>query len=297
MSTRFILYCTLLFVVILLGTVLSTGAAPTALLETMYFGDPGIRIDEAQCRAAGIDSALEAVLVVALAGGGTEAVYRSPDGSSFVMDAQPGSEIVDPRWMNWPGVEGAWFRVAVSEQGQLLAFRSDRSTFEEQIELTGELPDGAVSHACALINASGDMILLIAVETSPTATVLAVSLMLEDLDCLALESSNDTGVTVDMGSSFGTVVLSDGRIRLYTSVAGKIMSAISDNGGTKFAPEPGVRVAPGDFTSLSVQALSDPRCVHLADGRYRLYMTARISPSDGTGSQAIVSATTPTAVW
>ena len=297
MSTRFILYCTLLFVVILLGTVLSTGAAPTALLETMYFGDPGIRIDEAQCRAAGIDPALEAVLIVALAGGGTEAVYRSADGSSFVMDAQPGSEIVDPRWMNWPGVEGTWFRVAVSEQGQLLAFRSDRSTFEEQIELTGELPDGAVSHACALINASGDMILLIAVETGPTATVLAVSLVLEDPDRLALESSNDTGVTVDMGSSFGAVVLSDGRIRLYTSVAGKIMSAISDNGGTKFAPEPGVRVAPGDFTSLSVQALSDPRCVHLADGRYRLYMTARISPSDGTGSQAIVSATTPTAVW
>ncbi|MBN1857689.1 hypothetical protein JW848_00625 [Candidatus Bipolaricaulota bacterium] len=290
MSTRL----TLLFPLILLAAHFSAVGVPTALLETMYFGDPAIRIEGATCQAAWLDLGSEDVVVVARDEGGSEAIYTSPDGVVFVED----SDLVhDPRWIEWPGVEGTWLRIFVSGEEGLLALRAGCSGVPERIELIGDLPVGAVSHAFALSNLSGDTILLSAVATGTMSAVLTAPLMMESPDRLVLGSSDATGIVCDSRSSFGTCVLSDGRMRVYTSDAGRIVSWISDDGGVHFTAEAGIRVSPDDFAGLPVQSLSDPRCVHLADGRYRLYMTGFLLGDDGVSTPAILSATAPVAVW
>ncbi len=98
--------------------------------------------------------------------------------------------------------------------------------------------------------------------------------------------------------------LPGGRIRLFTMVGGgparpgvsrccSIYSWISEDDGETFTQEPGVRLAPLDFTDLDVYSLHDPFVVRLHDGRYRMYVTARIL-ENGQTREAIVSATTRT---
>jgi len=297
MSTRFILYCTLLFVLILPVTVLSTGAAPTALLETMYFSDPGIRIEAATCLAAGLELATEAIVIVAGSERRTEAIYTSPDGSIFSDEPDEGRGLMDPRWVEWPNIVDRWFRVSVSEQGDLLALQVSGSETPEAIELRGDLPTETPLQASVPADASGDLILLMTQTIGTNASVVVAPLALDDAGHAVVGPITETGIACDLQSSFSTVVLSDGRIRLYAAVDGKIMSWVREGGGVAFTAEAGVRIKPEDFAGLSVRSLSDPCCVHLADGRYRLYMTAEILVGDGTVSSAIVSATTPTPVW
>jgi len=287
----------MLFALILLVSSLSTAAAPTALLETMYFSDPGTRIEEATCLAAKIDTAAETVVILALDERGEEVMYTAPNGSVFSEDPVSGEERMDARWMKWPNTTDTWFLVSVSEQGELLGFQSSESGTPEAIELQGDLPTEAVLRASLLTDFTGDLILLMTQASGSNACVLGASVALDDAGRAVIGPHYETGITCDPQSSFSTTVFPDGRIRLYATVAGKVMSWIRENGGVAFVSEAGVRVKPEDFTDLSVQSLSDPCCVHLGDGRYRLYMTAQISTVDDTVSPAIVSATTPTPVW
>ena len=89
--------------------------------------------------------------------------------------------------------------------------------------------------------------------------------------------------------------LADGRWRLYyphvdsSGIPDGIASAIS-NDGLGFAAEPGLRLGP----LPGARFLSRPAIVRLADGRYRMYVSAR--PSSGrlpTGPFQIYSATSP----
>ncbi len=288
---------TILFASILLAACLTTAAAPTALLETMYFSDPGIRIEEATCLATGLDHAAEAVVICALGERASEAIYTSPDGLVFSGQPVRNHESIDPRWVKWPNTADTWFLMSVSEQGRLLGFQARGSGTPVEIELQGDLPVETVLRANVLTDVSGDLILLMAQAVGSSARVVGAAVELDDAGRAVIGPSYETGITCDPQSSFSTIVLPDGRIRLYAAVDGKIMSWISENGGVTFTAEAGVRVKPEDFVGLSVQSLSDPCCVHLTDGRYRLYMTAQVPADEGALSPVIVSATTPTPVW
>ena len=73
---------------------------------------------------------------------------------------------------------------------------------------------------------------------------------------------------------------------------GTIYSFVSDADLSTFAPEPGVRVKPTDFTELTVGAFYDPVVLRLPDGRYRMYVTAGLGANGSPDRQALVSATT-----
>lgn len=127
-------------------------------------------------------------------------------------------------------------------------------------------------------------------------------------DSFEFDRGNVLGDCYDVGERMNHVdqkhiILPGGRVRLFTMVGGggppqpgarrccRIHSWISDDGGDTFAPEPGVRLAPEDFTGFDVYSLNDPWVVRLRDGRYRMYVTALIF-ENGERRQAIVSATT-----
>ncbi len=289
--------CTILLALVLLVSCLATATAPTALLETMYFSDPGIRIEEATCLAAGLDTAAEAVVICALDEKASEAIYTSADGLVFSEHPVRDEGFMDPRWVKWPNTADTWFLVSVSEQGKLQGFQASGSGTLEEIDLHGDLPGETTVQASVLTDVSGDLMLLMAHAIGSNACVVGASVELDDAGRAVIGPSYETGITCDPQSSFSTIVLPGGRIRLYATVAGKVMSWIREDGSGAFTGEAGVRVKPEDFAGFSVQSLSNPCCVHLADGRFRLYMTAQIPAADGTASSAIVSATTPTPVW
>ncbi|MBI2957408.1 MAG: exo-alpha-sialidase [Chloroflexi bacterium] len=93
------------------------------------------------------------------------------------------------------------------------------------------------------------------------------------------------------------IVLSDGRIRLFTMKAGTLFSFISADDGRTFSQE-NFQLRPQDFKEQRLVSLHDPQPVRLPDGRYRIYVTGIVDDgrpagqSDRNAKQVIVSATT-----
>lgn len=87
-----------------------------------------------------------------------------------------------------------------------------------------------------------------------------------------------------------SILLPDGRRRLFAMKQGSIYSFISEDDGRTFQLEPGTRLRPEDFSPLKVKSLHDPWPVLLPDGRIRLYLHGFID--EGSRSRnAILSAT------
>lgn len=92
-----------------------------------------------------------------------------------------------------------------------------------------------------------------------------------------------------------SVSLPGGKRRLFVMIGGVyIDSYISDTNWDYFTKETGHRATPETFTSigLTCYSLHDPTIIKLTDGRYRMYVTCRISDTQGSDIGAIVSATT-----
>ena len=86
-----------------------------------------------------------------------------------------------------------------------------------------------------------------------------------------------------------------GTFRALVMKQGLIYSFSSPD-GDQFSLEEGVRLRPLDFTDLEIVSFHDPVMVRLPDGRYRIYVAARLGtgqPSPGSALKfVIVSATT-----
>ncbi len=123
------------------------------------------------------------------------------------------------------------------------------------------------------------------------------------------DGGNVCGDDEDGGLGFShvdprTIELPDGSRRLFTMKQGpepphpgvrkvsEIYSFYSAD-GKNFTQEEGLRLIPEDFTEFDVWSLHDPWVVRLSDGRYRMYITAILTGTDGITRDAIVSATTP----
>jgi hypothetical protein len=96
-----------------------------------------------------------------------------------------------------------------------------------------------------------------------------------------------------------SIILSDGRVRLFTMKGGLLFSFISEDDGKTFTLEPGIRLMPNDFKEFKVYSLHDPWVIQLPGGRYRMYVAAKITDTrnqfdrpPGDGDFAIISATT-----
>jgi len=88
-----------------------------------------------------------------------------------------------------------------------------------------------------------------------------------------------------------SVLLPDGRRRLFVMRQGTIYSFISEDDGRTFIKEPGIRLRPSDFPGLGFVTLHDPWAIVLPDGRTRIYLHGMIRSPGGKMSSAIVSAT------
>lgn len=95
-----------------------------------------------------------------------------------------------------------------------------------------------------------------------------------------------------------SVLLADGRRRLYVMKQLALYSFISNDGGT-YVLEPGVKLATTtDWTEFPVYTLNDPAPVRLPDGRIRVYVAVSRNPQSNPSGSAtehwsIVSATLP----
>jgi len=98
-----------------------------------------------------------------------------------------------------------------------------------------------------------------------------------------------------------SLLLPDSRRRLFTMAYGgsRIDSYISSDHGTSFTQESGSRITTSDFSEFSVYSLHDPSVVRLSDGRYRMYVCARVDYDTSAAEDSsdrykfvIVSATT-----
>ena len=86
-----------------------------------------------------------------------------------------------------------------------------------------------------------------------------------------------------------SILLPDGRRRLFAMKQGSIYSFTSLDDGETFQLDPGVRLAPQGFAGLQFRTLHDPWPVLLPDGRVRLYLHGFIEGANPRN--AIVSAT------
>lgn len=101
-------------------------------------------------------------------------------------------------------------------------------------------------------------------------------------------------------------LLADGRLRVFSMVQGStgapipgtkatglIYSHTSTDGGYTWTKDEGIRLSKDDF-SYDVWSLNDPHVVRLADGRYRMYVTALIADDSGNSTtgykEVIISA-------
>lgn len=98
-----------------------------------------------------------------------------------------------------------------------------------------------------------------------------------------------------------SLLLQDNRRRLFTMAYGgsRIDSYTTSDYGTTFSQDTGSRITTSDFTEFNVYSLHDPCVVRLADGKYRMYVCARVdydnTAAEGSGNRykfVIVSATT-----
>jgi hypothetical protein len=74
------------------------------------------------------------------------------------------------------------------------------------------------------------------------------------------------------------VFLDDGRWRLYCSWQGQgIISALSDDGGINFTPEPGLRITPGN--TYDIHTAFAPEVLRIEGGGYRMYYAGYSAPN------------------
>lgn len=99
-------------------------------------------------------------------------------------------------------------------------------------------------------------------------------------------SSDGLGWAVEPGHRFAgrvglnsprVIFLDDGRCRLYCGARGRgIVSALSEDGGQNFVPEPGLRIRPGPgYDAMTAFA---PEVLRTRGGAYRMYYAGYSSP-------------------
>lgn len=208
----------------------------------------------------------------------------------------------------WPAGEDGWISSKTYDGNSYTEEDGIRYEFQE-----GESSQKSIGYRSFFVNTNGELILLYISGFGSGGDAhmrLAVS---EDngwtFEFVDDNPLNDKG-TEETGMNQRDprfTVLPNGTARLFTMVQGGsaptpgrdargyIYSFYTENGYI-YELEPGIRLQPSDFTEFEVWSLNDPEVIQLPDGRYRMYVTARIKNDNPDAEQAykevIVSATT-----
>jgi len=295
-----------------LATLLSHGALQATTdvgSDLLFIPDPGVRVDNASLPAPGVDASGVVHLYYednsAKPGQPRQLVASSSDGLSFSPGMKPQDRAYDPRRLLLP--DGTWrlytydprtaeMKSSSSKDG--LHFTTDPGTrYRPQ---PGD--NGVIGVYDLFTDADGGVVLLYVGAMKDLNNVRR-----------AYSPPGDNGwtFTFDRGNVLGdadagggpnsyvdqkSILLPDGRRRLFTMKQGTLYSFISEDGGNTFTIEPGIRLKPDDFPELKLVSLHDPWVVLLPDGRYRMYVAAAVGTGPGTMKFAIVSATTPSKI-
>jgi hypothetical protein len=280
----------------------SSDTADSDTADLTFTPDPGIRVDNAALPAPSVDAS--GAVYLFYEDNSTrpprQLVATSTDGLSFPPGTPPKDWANDPRRLLLP--DGTWrlflydprtaeMRSASSTDGA--HFISDPGVrYRPQPMDNGTI--GVYDH---FSDSTGSVVLLYIGD-------------MRGVNNVRRATSTDNGWTFifDRGNVLGdadagggpnsyvdqkSIRLPDGRRRLFTMKQGTIYSFISKDDGKTFALEPGIRLAPSDFTELKIITLHDPWVVRLKDGRYRMYVAAAVDAGPNVRKFVIVSATTP----
>ena len=285
--------------------------------DLVFIPDAGIRVDGSTIPEVGIDPDTGTVYLYHSVGPDWF-VSLSDDGGLDFSDAQPVTDqAFDPRAVIMPQADADGQQIWRQYKWDQEVFRStvseDGLGYTRENGVRYDPPHAeAVGVYTNFVTADGRVgLMYIGDKGMPQASVrLAYSTDNgETFELFDDNPLNDLG-THDDGLNQrdpAANVFSDGRIRIFTMVqggpeaplpgqraVGEIYSFTSRDDGIAFAKDDGVRLAPSDFTEFDVWSLNDPSIVELPDGRYRMYVAARITETpDATDPRwVIVSATT-----
>jgi len=271
--------------------------SPTPPDELTFVPDPGLRVDQASNAAAGVAPDGTVYLYYQdRSRNGRSSLATAADGLTFGAPTVPTSFPYDSRNTQLP--DGTWRRYTYDPQTRLLgSLRSSDGanyTSEAGVRYAPQAQDnGTFGVYDSFVDPAGVVVLH----------------YLGDLlgaNNLRRAVSRDNGVTFtfDRADILGdaalggggrsyvdnkTILLPDGRRRMFCMRMATIYSFVSDAAQATWTLEEGARLAPSSFTEFAVTGLFDPVPVRLPDGRYRVYVTAGL----GGTREALVSATTP----
>ncbi len=300
------------------ATCAQEGTALGIAAELNFVPDPGVRIDNGAVPEAGIDQKTGEVFLYYSIGPDKYRVTSLDGGLSFTDPETPTDSNNDPRGVLMPGPDESgnpvWRRLRWEPaEGAFISLVSgDGASYSPEEGVRYDPPDTENPGVYTVFTTAEGRVGLMYIGDMGTTTGnvrLAYSddngesFRLADDNPLGDAGSHDEGLNQrDPAAN----LLEDGRIRVYTMVQGgpqaphpgvravtSIFSFTSDDDGSSFEADAGVRLAPEDFSAFDVWSLNDPSVVQLPDGRYRMYVAGLIS-EDADASDAhwvILSAT------
>ena len=282
----------------LCGLLLLALAGNAAANELTFIPDAGLRADNASNAAVGLDPDGVVYLHYLDRTVAQDRVASAADGLNFAPATPPSAFAYDSRNTLLP--DGTWRRYMLDPRTSQFTSMSSTDGLhfaaDPGIRYSAQLDDhGSVGVYDAFADPQGGVVLQYLGD-------------LMGLNNLRRAYSTDGGLTFmfERGDVLGdaslgggpnsyvdpkTLLLPDGRRRLFTMKQGTIYSFISNSALTSFTLETGARLLPSDFTEVSVHAFFDPVVLQLPDGRYRMYVTASVGHASGPDTQALVSAT------
>lgn len=278
--------------------------------DLIFIPDQGFRIETGSNPAPGIDPET-GVTYLYYSDGPDKHLATSEDGINFVEQATPTDCRNDPRRLLLP--DGKWRLFEYDQQNQEMKSRiSDNGlkfTNESGSRYQPQENDkGSIGVYDIFTNSRDEVVMLYIGDMTGLNNVRR-----------AYSADNGWTFTFQRGNVLGddnaggngnshvdqkSILLPDGRRRLFTMKQGpeppqppakkvtQIFSFISEDDGDNFTEEPGTRITPEDFREFDVYSLHDPWVVLMKDGRYRMYVCARVYDGNGGYKFAIVSATT-----
>ncbi|MBI4357805.1 MAG: hypothetical protein HY584_00775 [Candidatus Omnitrophica bacterium] len=286
---------------LLLLSFLSLSSAEGWADELRFISDTGVRVDHASNPIAEIDEASGQVrLMVTLQHPHRRVAVVSQDGFHFEVD-----RAIELRSMQGPVVKlsnGRFRRFLYDPRAGQLRSEFSRGGIQFSQEPGSRYTPHPMDHGTfgvydVFMDRAGGIVLLYVGDLHGLNNIRRAYSKDEGMN-FRFEKADVLGDAKfgGAGRSFvdhKVVRLPGGELRLFAMREGRgIYSFISADEAHTFRQEPGARLGREDFREFTVMSLHDPTVIQLSDGRWRMYVCARL-PSNGPElHEVIVSATT-----
>lgn len=270
--------------------------------DLVFYADDGVRAYDATNPQPGVADDGRVYLYYVDQTRRREVVSTSSDGLTFGAAEEPSSWAYDPRNTRMPDGK-TWRRYQYDPRtATMQSLRSTdgaRFTPEAGVRYVPRAEDRGSIGVYDAYSVGNDVILLYIGDMYGTNNVRrarsrdrGMTFQFEASDVLG-DAANGGGPNsfVDQKS----ILLPDGRRRLFTMRQHTIYSFISADGGISYTLEPGARLERTAFRGLRLESLNDPVVVRLRDGRHRMYVAALARRADNSTQWVVVSATTASA--